>query len=253
MSTDLPQTPAGLLAAAVTEDPARPLITYYDDATGERTELSVATVDNWVAKTANLLVDGCGLVPGDRAVALLPAHWQTAAVLLGCWAAGMATSHGAPANSPQAVDVVFATAGRIDEARAWPAADRYALALAPLAAPLREIPDGFSDYVVDARQHGDRFVPYEPVDPDSDALVGLPRGSLSHQALASAGAERGAVLGLESGSRLLVVDGPDTPARPLDWLLAPLAAGASVVLCRNADPDKLKARAEQERITVTLS
>ena len=48
-------------------DPTRPLLTWYDDATGERTELSGATLANWVAKTANLLVDGLGLGPGDRA------------------------------------------------------------------------------------------------------------------------------------------------------------------------------------------
>jgi uncharacterized protein (TIGR03089 family) len=250
MSSDL--TPAGLLSAALADDPARPLITYYDDATGERTELSVATLDNWVAKTANLLVDGCGLVPGDQAVALLPAHWQTAAVLLGCWSAGVATAHGARTDQPSPVDVVFAAADRADEARRWPAGDRYALGLAPLGMPMREPPDDFADYVADVRQYGDRFVPAEPVDPSGPALVGLPRGPLSHQALATAGADRAQQLGLEPGGRLLVVDSADAPARPADWLLAPLAAGASVVLCRNTDPEKLAQHAEQEQVTVRL-
>ncbi|NDU76176.1 TIGR03089 family protein, partial [Actinomadura sp. DSM 109109] len=39
-------------------DPSRPLVTFYDDAAGERVELSARTFDNWVAKTANFLVDG---------------------------------------------------------------------------------------------------------------------------------------------------------------------------------------------------
>ena len=86
--------------AVVTADPSRPLLTYYDDGTGERTELSGATLDNWVAKTANLLVDGCGLGPGDRAAVLLPPHWQTAAVLLGCWSAGLSLNTVAVAKSP---------------------------------------------------------------------------------------------------------------------------------------------------------
>lgn len=245
-------SPAALLAAALHADPARPLITYYDDATGERTELSVATLDNWVAKTANLLIDGCGLVPGDRAVALLPAHWQTAAVLLGCWTAGVATAHAARADTPQPVQVEFAAADRLEEACVWPADDRYALALAPLAGPLHEVPEGFSDYVVEVRQYADRFVPAEPVDPDTEALVGLPRGPLSQRDLVSAATDRAAALGLTAGSRLLVVDDPQAPARPLDWLLAPLAAGASVVLCRNLDPAKLEARITQERVTTTL-
>src|SRR6266536_5713875 len=95
--------------AAVRADPTRPLLTFYDDATGERTELSGATLANWVAKTANLLVDGCGLGPGDRAAVLLPPHWQTAAVLLGCWSAGLVVDTGE-------VEVVFTTLDRFDTA-----------------------------------------------------------------------------------------------------------------------------------------
>ena len=58
-------TPDRLLTQAVADDPARPLITFYDDSTGERVELSVVTFANWVAKTANLLVDGLGASPGS--------------------------------------------------------------------------------------------------------------------------------------------------------------------------------------------
>ncbi|MGH3736405.1 MAG: TIGR03089 family protein, partial [Micromonosporaceae bacterium] len=192
-------TPASLLTAAVTEDPARPFLTYYDQASGERTELSVATLDNWVAKTANLLVDGCGLSPGETAVALLPAHWQTAGILLGCWVAGVATAHGGRGEAAQSVEVVFAAADRAEEARGWPADERYLLSLAPFGMPLRELPNGFSDYAVEVRQYGDRFVPTEPVDPDAPALTGLPRGPLSHTALATAGADRAAALGLAPG------------------------------------------------------
>ena len=79
---------ARVFADAIAPDPTRPQLTWYDDATGERTELSGATLANWVAKTANLLVDEVALGPGDTAGVLLPPHWQTAAVLLGCWSAG---------------------------------------------------------------------------------------------------------------------------------------------------------------------
>ena len=47
--------------------------------------LSALTLANWAAKTANLIRDEFGLTPGARVAVLLPAHWQTAAVLLGCW------------------------------------------------------------------------------------------------------------------------------------------------------------------------
>src|SRR5687768_3756411 len=77
------------LLAAGLASADRPLLTYYDDATGERTELSATALGRWAARTANLLVEGCGLSPGARAAALLPPHWQTAAVLLGTWSAGL--------------------------------------------------------------------------------------------------------------------------------------------------------------------
>jgi hypothetical protein len=68
-------TPADLLQSQLRRDSARPLLTWYDDATGDRVELSVATTANWAAKTANLLADEHGLGPGDS-VGLAPcAHW----------------------------------------------------------------------------------------------------------------------------------------------------------------------------------
>src|SRR5688572_1993126 len=90
--SERPVTPTVVdaFATAVGTDPTRPLVTFYDDATGERVELSGATLANWVAKTANLLVDGHGLGAGDIAAVRLPPHWLSAAVLLGCWSAGLA-------------------------------------------------------------------------------------------------------------------------------------------------------------------
>src|SRR5437867_4987595 len=100
-------------ALLATADPTRPLFTYYDDDTGERPELSGATLDNWVAKTGNMLVDGCGLGPGDRAAVILPPHWQSAAVMLGIWSAGLILGYGE--SQP---DVAFVAADRLDAVRA---------------------------------------------------------------------------------------------------------------------------------------
>src|SRR5262249_10238292 len=72
-----------------TADPVRPLVTFYDDATGERIELSATTFGNWVAKTANLLVDELDAEPGDRIALDLPPHWQTAVWLFAAWSAGL--------------------------------------------------------------------------------------------------------------------------------------------------------------------
>ena len=78
-------TPSELLQSCLRRDSARPFVTWYDDASGERVELSVATVANWAAKTANLLydedIDAVRLSPGS--------HWLAAVVALGAWTAGV--------------------------------------------------------------------------------------------------------------------------------------------------------------------
>ncbi|MCX5069336.1 TIGR03089 family protein [Micromonospora lupini] len=223
---------ARVFADAIASDPTRPLLTWYDDSTGDRTELSGATVANWVSKTANLLVDEVGLAPGTPAGVLLPPHWQTAAVLLGCWSAKVTV-----VDTPGAVDVLFAAADRLDEAQSWSADERYALGLAPLAAPLRQVPPGFADYVVEVRGHGDHFTPQSGPGP-ADA-----------QLLARA-ETRATELGIEPGARVLV-DAARYPD-PVDWLLAPLTRAATVVLCANLDPARLAGRRTTEKVTHTL-
>ena len=116
---ELVESPDAALRRALADDPGRPLITQYDDRTGERVELSVATVDNWVSKTANLLQEA-GVEPGAAAAVLLPAHWQTAVILLGCWRAGVAVGYSAVAGAALHPDaepqVVFTAADRATEA-----------------------------------------------------------------------------------------------------------------------------------------
>jgi uncharacterized protein (TIGR03089 family) len=227
-------TPAGLLARALATNPAGPLLTMYDDSTGERIELSATTLDNWVAKTANLLQDS-GVEPGAVAVVLLPPHWQGAAILLGCWSAGVSvTLDSDPA------EVAFASADRINEA--MDADEVYGLSLAPFAVRMHVVPPGVTDYATEVRGHGDRFMPLQPVDPQAPALDGT-----SHADLVAAAAARAAEFGISAGDRVLAAD-----PTGLDWLLAPLAAGATIVLCRNPDPTRLAERAVAERVTVTL-
>ncbi|HET9005909.1 MAG TPA: TIGR03089 family protein, partial [Actinomycetes bacterium] len=102
----------------------KPFLTWYDDHRDERIELSYRTFDNWVAKTANLLVDELGAEPGDRVGAALVDHWQTPVVLAACWRAGMGVvaidpaSPGQPTNSFAAAFVreefLDATAAALD-------------------------------------------------------------------------------------------------------------------------------------------
>lgn len=240
MHTTIPQ----LFASAVRRDPAAPLLTWYDDATGDRTELSGATLDNWVSKTANLLIDGLGLGVGDSIAILLPPHWQTAAVLLGAAAAGVSADLG---DRPQPVDALFTAPSLLERAAAWPAGDRYLTGLLPFAMPLRELPPGFVDYVTEVRNFGDHFGG-SGVAADDQALVDSEE--LSHRSVLEAAAARAAELGVKEGDRVLI----DTAVHPdpIDWLFAPLTAGASLVLCANLDPSKIAARADSEKTTVVL-
>jgi uncharacterized protein (TIGR03089 family) len=238
------QTAASLLGRAIATDPAQPLLTWYDDGTGERVELSGLTLANWVAKTANLLVDGCGLGAGDPATVLLPPHWQTAAVLLGCWTAGLSVDSSG--------DVIFAVspaacAGRTAKLRGpglpseAAAADRFLLGLAPMGLPIRgPLPVGWLDYVAEVRQHGDHFAPVAAVRPDQPALAGETHADLVARAAARAGE-----LGIPAGGRVLIDAG--VFADPVDWLLAPLTAGASIVLCKDLDETARAGRAAAER------
>ncbi|NJQ02717.1 TIGR03089 family protein [Streptomyces zingiberis] len=244
------RTPADLLRSALTADPARPLVTFYDDATGERVELSVATFANWVAKTANLLQGDLAAQPGDRAALLLPAHWQTAVWLLACSSTGVIADLG---GDPAAADLVVTGPDTLEEARAC-RGERVALSLRPLGARFPEPPPGFADYAVEVPGQGDSFAPFAPVDPDGPALAFRGDGELT----AAQAVERAAADALTREytpvSRVLSGLAYDSWDGVSAGLLAPLAAGGSVVLCRHLDrlpAETLEQRLESERVTAT--
>ncbi|MGY1454134.1 TIGR03089 family protein [Streptomyces sp. SS8] len=259
------RTPADLLRSALAADAARPLVTFYDDATGERVELSVATLANWVAKTANLLQGELSAEPGDRLALLLPAHWQTAVWLLACSstgvvaelpadAAGASGTAGAdPVSSLAAsADLVVSGPDTLEAARAC-TGERIALSLRPLGGRFPRPPEGFTDYAVEVPGQGDHFAPFSPVDPDAPALAVGGRELTGAQIVERARADA-AARGLGPGARLLSGLPYSTWEGLSAGLFAPLAAGGSVVLCRH--PDRLDAagleeRGRSERITHT--
>ena len=243
------RTPADLLSSALAADPARPLVTFYDDATGERVELSVATFANWVAKTANLLQGDLAAGPGDRVALLLPAHWQTAVWLLACASVGaVADVDGDPA----AADIVVSGPDTLDAARAC-RGERVALALRPLGGRFPQPPSGFADYAVEVPGQGDRFAPFAPVDPDEPALIVAGREFSGAEVVERALAEA-AGLGLTGpGARILSGLPYDTWDGLNAGLYGPLAVGGSVVLCRHlerASEETVAARIETERVSV---
>ena len=229
------------------------LITYYDDATDERTALTAGQLGAWTAATAALLTDGCGLGPGRQAGVLLPPHWQTASVLLGAWAAGVevsfrgwSTAGLTPAGDP--LDVTFVEHRRVDS---WlddvpSARHRFVLGLEPAGSPLARVPEGHQDYARAVRAYLGTAPPDASIDLSSPATVD---GS-TYAEYGAIAAEVARTQGIGRGDRVLI-DATATE-EPLLWLLAPLFAGASLVLCANLDRSRLDERIAAERVTRVL-
>lgn len=219
-----------------------PRITYYDDARGERIELSTVTLANWAAKTANLLRDEMGAGPGSRVAVLLPAHWQTAAVLLGVWWIG-AEAVLPPSGGP--ADIALCTIDRLDEADEAVAGGEVAvLSLDPFGKPAPGLPVGVTDYATAVRVHGDQVVPERVPGP---ALDGRSVTEVLEAARCSADRQ-----GLTAQDRVMSDRTWASPQDLVDNLLAVLAAGASLVQLSSPDPGLLERRRETEKVTRAL-
>jgi len=228
------------LLERISGDRMGPRITYYDDATGERIELSTVTLANWAAKTANLLRDELGAGPGSRVAVLLPAHWQAAAVLLGTWWIG-AEVLAEKAGADGSADVALCTTDRLAEADSLAGAGEVAvLSLDPFGKPAEDLPLGVTDYATAVRVHGDQIVPERFPGPALD-------GRSADEVLAAAIA-RAESMGLTGSDRVMTVS-----PWSVDDLLAILAAGASLVMVANPDPARLDPRRDSEKVTRTWS
>ena len=213
-----------------------PRITYYDDATSERIELSTVTLANWAAKTGNLLRDELGAGPGSRVAVLLPAHWQTAAVLLGIWWIG------AEAVLDGEADVALCTADRLAEADdAVDVGEIAVLSLDPFGKPVADLPVGVTDYATAVRVHGDQISPERQPGP---ALAGRTVADVLAAAQSSAAAQ-----GFTRNDRVMSTAGWATADDLTAGLLAVLAGGASLVQVANPDASVLDRRREMEKVT----
>src|SRR5215218_7188902 len=141
-----------LLTAALRADPSKPFLTFYDDATGERVELSLTSLENWVAKTANLLVDELDLEPDEPVGLDLPPHWQTAVIVLPIGVAGGRVG-------PSGRIVFYAEGAQVPVAE-----EVVGLGLRPLGGGLRTPVPGVLDYAREVPSYGDRFAAVEPAD-----------------------------------------------------------------------------------------
>ncbi|PXW29974.1 UNVERIFIED_CONTAM: uncharacterized protein (TIGR03089 family) [Williamsia faeni] len=227
------------LDPALTRDGTQPLLTYYNDATGERTELSGLTAANWAAKTANMIRDEFGLTPGDVVAVDLPAHWQTAGVLLGAWWAGMHVRLG------YSDDAALAFCSMDTLAAMDQAPEIAVVSLDPFGMPMRNLPIGLTDYAASVRVHGDQFRPS-----GSGDLALDDRTVAEIVSAATASAEAVAIV---AGSRVMSTGTWDSTDNLITHLLTPLIAGGSLVQVAHPDEAKLASRAATEKVTATLS
>ncbi len=243
----------------------RPLVTWYDGALGQRVELSVRTFGNWVAKTANLLVDELGLEAGDRVAVLLPSHWQGPVVLAACWRAGVSAVPVGPGVERQAAAALLAEAGCaacfVHEDLLAELPSRFPGAAPALLAVTNDLL-GRSAADLGAALPFARLAASMPDHFDGDGagaetealLVADQDGprAWTQAALVEAATDLGARLGLEDGDRLYSGLGLDSTVGVAAGLAVPLVVGAGVVLERDPDPAVLSKRMVDERVAVAV-
>jgi uncharacterized protein (TIGR03089 family) len=222
------------------------LLTYYDRGAGERTVLTAAQLGDRAAAVAALLGTGCGVGPGRSVAVRMAPHWRTAAVLLGSWAAGAEVSYQGWATAGlggawPATDVAFVSAAR---ARSFleepPDAGYWFVTGLP---PGDEVPRGYQDLEAELRPYADAAPPRVEIGAGEMAMNGSTYGQW--RAIAAGIAAAG---GITTGDRVLVR--AEASEQPAGWLLAPLVAGASIVLCAGFDDDGLDEIAAAEGVTV---
>ncbi|MBR8741343.1 TIGR03089 family protein [Nocardiopsis sp. MG754419] len=247
-------SPAPLWRALVATDPTRPFVTSYDDL-GDRVELSRATLDNWVSKTSNMLVDGFGTQPGDRVAVALPPHWQSLAWVLSCWSVGATAVLGAAGGVAPGTEVAVADPTRLDAALDGGAEEVVGTSLDSLGMPLKEVPAMVTDYTLEARGHGDHFQHY-PVDPDEPALE-TDGHALTGAELVAVGRSRAEEWALGDADRLAVIVATDAPLTALgvdlSVLIAAVVSGVPLVLTPPPAPgeeERFLKRLGTERVSV---
>ena len=234
----------------------KPFITWYADRRDERVELSFKTFDNWVAKTANLLVDELGVEPGDRVGAVMVDHWQAPVVLAACWRAGarvVALDPG-PDPSPPPGGLVAAFVPEEHLATVGAAlAETDGTMVVALTADLL----GRSQHDLGKALNFTRVVPSMGdmfaggPDPDGEALT-IAAGAATMAELLARAAGLAARTGLSDGDRMLSALPLLSLAGAVAGLLAPFTTGAGVVLARDVQPARFWKRVADERVAVAV-
>ncbi len=236
-----PRTFPELIAHRLRADPGQPLVTAYDDATGERTELSVTTYANWVSKTANMFTDELGLDAGDTVLLDLPSHWLVPVFLGAAWSAGLSVTDAPHVRH----DVVICGPDTLAQHQGDEPV--VACSLLPFAVRFADpLPAGVLDYGLLWPGQSDVFIGLTLPSPDTVAWLSTERPRTHAHLL-----EAAAVAHVPDGVRLLTNVHPAKDSG-VPAFLAPVAHGGSVVLLSNCVNSDWSTRRIDERTTAEL-
>jgi len=226
-----------LLGPLLRGDAHRPRLTTYSG--GFRTELSTASLANWSAKVAGLLLDELGCSSGDLVYVGVAAGWQSAPILLGTWWAGLTVTDDDTANAVASFvpDNGDPMAGRSDEV--------FVVSGHPLGAPSQQVAAHQRDFTASVLPQADRFSPRAALEPDHPAL---------HTAVSLLSVtdvvRMATAVGLERKSRLASNLPWTLPTGFINSLLAALAVDGSLLWSDSAGQQLIE-QAVAERATVT--
>jgi uncharacterized protein (TIGR03089 family) len=232
-----------ILKSRLGKTAAEPLVTFYDVRTGERTELSVTTYANWVAKTSSLLLEEYDVERGGRVRVDLPTHWLGPVLLGAVWNLGaVALLADGPA------DLVVTGPDGLDR-HAGASTPVLATALHPLGRPFDEpLPGGVDDFGTSVWSQPDAFTPYDPPQDDDLAIQGAPDADTSlTQAQTWSAAAAGSLL--TSGGRLFTEANPASPSGFASFTQPLVLSGSVVLVAGDPDPGWIDSMCDTERVT----
>jgi uncharacterized protein (TIGR03089 family) len=244
-SSSAARTFSALLDEQLRRDPGRPLVTFYDDVTGERVELSVVTYANWVAKTAGLLQDELELERGGTVLVDLPTHWLGPVWLGAAWAVGLSVTF--DRDDAAGADLVVCGPDGVDRHAAG-GPPVVALSLLPMGARFATpLPAGVLDYGVVVWGQPDSFLPLLPPSGEDPAWRGATGVATQSELLEAAAAAPASAPGTR-----LVTDANPCSREGLEPLLAPLLAGGGTVWVARPDPALWDRHVASEQATDSL-
>ncbi|MCK6160638.1 TIGR03089 family protein [Corynebacterium simulans] len=151
-----------MLQHLLSADAAAPRLTFYNEATGARMDFSAQTLDNWVSKIANMLLEELELASDSLIFLDLPVSWQPAVIALGAIAAGVDTAFTRAELDGASPDVIFAAPeGFAELSEEFTGADVVLVTDDPFGRGViesgGELPAGAIDFGPTVRFYGDQF------------------------------------------------------------------------------------------------